>query len=82
MKILHTADWHLGHRLHEQSQVEEQTLFLNWLENYITNEKVDVLLLSGDIFDTGAPSNQSLELYYNFLIKLSILFFCFRFLKN
>ena len=70
MKILHTADWHLGHRLHEQSQVEEQTLFLNWLENYITNEKVDVLLLSGDIFETGAPSNQSLELYYNFLIKL------------
>ncbi len=70
MKILHTADWHLGHRLHEQSQVEEQTLFLTWLENYIINEKVDVLLLSGDIFDTGAPSNQSLELYYNFLIKL------------
>jgi len=70
MKILHTADWHLGHRLHEQSQFEEQTLFLNWLENYIITEKIDVLLISGDVFDTGSPSNQSLEMYYNFLVKL------------
>ncbi|MEX6626743.1 exonuclease SbcCD subunit D C-terminal domain-containing protein [Tenacibaculum salmonis] len=70
MKILHTADWHLGHRLHEQSQLEEQTLFLNWIENYISNEKIDLLLISGDIFDNGSPSNQSLAMYYNFLIKL------------
>lgn len=70
MKILHTADWHLGHRLHEQSQVEEQTLFLIWLEKCITDKKIDVLLISGDIFDTGVPSNQSLEMYYNFLVKL------------
>ncbi len=71
MKILHTADWHLGHRLHDQSQVEEQTLFLNWIENYIINEKIDILLISGDIFDTGTPSNQSLEMYYSFLVKLN-----------
>lgn len=70
MKILHTADWHLGHRLHEQSQLEEQTLFLSWMENYIIKEEVDVLLISGDIFDTGSPSNQSLEMYYSFLVKL------------
>lgn len=70
MKILHTADWHLGHRLHEQSQGEEQTLFLSWLLVFINNENIDVLLISGDIFDTGAPSNQSLEMYYNFLVKL------------
>lgn len=70
MKILHTADWHLGHRLHEQSQLEEQTLFLSWIEQYIKEQQIDVLLISGDIFDTGAPSNQSLEMYYNFLVKL------------
>lgn len=71
MKILHTADWHLGHRLHEQSQLEEQTLFLKWIENYIIEHKIDVLLISGDIFDTGSPSNQSLEMYYSFLVKLT-----------
>jgi DNA repair protein SbcD/Mre11 len=70
MKILHTADWHLGHRLHEYSQVEEQTLFLAWIEAYIKKEKIDLLLISGDIFDTGTPSHQSLELYYNFLVAL------------
>ncbi len=70
MKILHTADWHLGHRLHEQSQLEEQTLFLSWIENYIIEQKIDVLLISGDVFDTGSPSNQSLEMYYSFLVKL------------
>ena len=48
MKILHTSDWHLGHRLYEQSQVEEQALFLNWIENYIVDQKIDVLLISGD----------------------------------
>ncbi|MFT6870980.1 MAG: exonuclease SbcD [Paraglaciecola sp.] len=70
MKILHTADWHLGHRLHENSQLEEQTLFLKWIENYINDEKIDVLLISGDIFDSASPSNQSMKMYYNFLMKL------------
>ncbi|MDB4297332.1 exonuclease subunit SbcD [Flavobacteriaceae bacterium] len=70
MKILHTADWHLGHRLHEQSQYEEQELFLNWLENYIVSNCYDVLLISGDVFDTTMPSNQSLSQYYGFLMRL------------
>ena len=70
MKILHTADWHLGHRLHEQSQLEEQLLFLSWIEKYIIKNEIDVLLISGDVFDTGSPSNQSLEMYYSFLVKL------------
>ncbi len=70
MKILHTADWHLGHRLHEKAQTEEQQLFLNWLKEYINEHKINVLLISGDIFDTGSPSNQSLRMYYNFLTDL------------
>lgn len=70
MKILHTSDWHLGHRLLEQSQMEEQTLFLNWLLDYIALNGVDVLLVSGDIFDVGVPSAQAQKLYYDFLIRL------------
>lgn len=71
MKILHTSDWHLGHRLHEQSQYEEQSQFLDWLEAYIRAEDVSVLLISGDVFDTGVPSTQSQKMYYDFLIRLS-----------
>lgn len=70
MKILHTADWHLGHKLHEQSQYEEQQMFLDWLIKHIKEEQYDVLLISGDVFDTAMPSNQSLEQYYSFLISL------------
>ena len=70
MKILHTADWHIGHRLLEQSQLEEQTLFLNWIENLIIEQKINVLLISGDVYDTGSPSSLSQKIYYDFLIKL------------
>ncbi|WP_372755418.1 exonuclease SbcCD subunit D C-terminal domain-containing protein [Labilibaculum sp.] len=71
MKILHTSDWHLGHRLHEQSQYEEQSQFLAWLEAYIKSEEVSVLLVSGDVFDNGVPSTQSQKMYYDFLIQLT-----------
>jgi len=70
MKILHTSDWHLGHRFLEQSQLEEQKLFLDWLSQYIIDNKIDILLVAGDIFDTGMPSTQSLRLYYDFLINI------------
>ncbi|WP_459211979.1 exonuclease SbcCD subunit D C-terminal domain-containing protein [Aquimarina rhabdastrellae] len=70
MKLLHTADWHLGHRLHEQSQHEEQALFLEWLIHTIKQEEIDIVLLSGDVYDTGVPATQSQKLYYDFLIKL------------
>lgn len=70
MRILHTADWHLGHRLHEHGQQEEQQLFLDWLLQLIDKEKIDVLLVSGDVYDTGVPSTQSQKMYYDFLIRL------------
>lgn len=70
MKILHTSDWHLGHRLHEHSQQEEQLLFFDWLIEYINANAIDVLLVSGDIFDVGVPSAQMQKMYYDFLVRL------------
>ncbi len=70
MKILHTSDWHLGHRLHEQPQLYEQKKFLEWLIQLVNAEGVDLLLVAGDIFDTGYPSSQSMELFYSFLAQL------------
>lgn len=70
MKILHTSDWHLGHRLHEFSQYEEQLLFLSWLHEYINENGIELLLVSGDIFDSGTPSSQSLKMYYDFLVQI------------
>lgn len=73
MKFLHTADWHLGKVLHRHEINPEIGLFFDWLEKIIIDEKVDVLLISGDIFDLANPSNKDLKLYYHFLYRLSAL---------
>ena len=70
MKILHTSDWHLGHRLHEQSQHYEQEKFLEWLIQVINEKSIDVLIVSGDIYDTGYPSTQSQDLFFRFLADM------------
>lgn len=72
MRVLHTADWHLGQRFsngnHERT--EEHRHFLSWLVETIQTQKVEVLVVAGDIFDTGSPSNVALELYYSFLLQM------------
>jgi len=67
MRILHTSDWHLGQRLVNLERTEEHQHFLNWLLHTIEQEQVEVLLMAGDVFDNGAPSNTALKLYYDFL---------------
>lgn len=71
MKLLHTSDWHLGQNFMGKSRLEEHKHFLDWLLETIKQNAVDVLIVSGDIFDTGTPPNYALELYYNFLKKLA-----------
>lgn len=70
MRILHTSDWHLGQRLVNLERTEEHQYFLNWLLQVIEDEQVEVLLMSGDVFDTGSPSNTAFKLYYDFLRKV------------
>jgi len=71
MKILHTSDWHIGQRLFNKSRDEEHHAFFTWLIELINRENVELLLVSGDIFDLGYPSNQALQLYYQTLNRLS-----------
>lgn len=72
IKILHTADWHLGKMLYKYTLNEDIILFFDWLEAYIILEKIDVLLVSGDIFDLANPAARDIKLYYNFLHQLSL----------
>jgi len=71
MKILHTSDWHLGKRLFKLDRTPEHELFLEWLLNTLITEKIDLLLIAGDIFDTPMPPHQALEMFYNFLHRVS-----------
>ncbi|MUP46000.1 exonuclease subunit SbcD [Gramella sp. BOM4] len=70
MKILHTADWHIGKKLHKYELTEDFNLFINWLIEYISSEKIEVLLISGDIFDLANPSSEARKQYYQALVKL------------
>lgn len=71
MRVLHTSDWHLGQILLDKKRHNEEKNFLNWLLNIIKENKVELLLISGDIFDTVSPSNKARQLYYEFLAELS-----------
>lgn len=71
MKIIHTADWHIGKVLHRQDLVEEIQLFFDWLVSLIKEENIDILLVSGDVFDLANPSNRDVALYYQTLLRLS-----------
>lgn len=70
MKILHTADWHIGKKLHKQDLTEDFSLFIQWLCEEIEQQQVEVLLVSGDVFDLANPSNEAKRLYYQSLLKL------------
>lgn len=69
MKIIHTADWHLGNRMREQRRDTEQGAFLEWLSELMKEEKPDALLICGDVFDTGTPGEGTREMYNRFLSR-------------
>lgn len=71
MRILHTADWHLGARLIERERLAEHAAFLDWLIDTLRAEKIDALLLSGDVFDAANPPQDAVALYFDFLKHLA-----------
>ena len=56
MKILHTSDWHLGHRLYNYDRAEEQQAMLEQMVSIVEEQKPDVFLLCGDVYHTPQPS--------------------------
>jgi DNA repair protein SbcD/Mre11 len=69
MKLLHTGDWHLGKKLFKHSRLDEQREFLDWIIHKIETDKIDALLMTGDLFDSPRPSDEALGLYFDFLSK-------------
>ena len=72
VKVLISADWHIGKRLHQVDLKEDLLLFFDWLLDYIEKNNISYLLVSGDIFDHSNPSQEAQEVYYNFLKRLYI----------
>lgn len=69
-RVVHTADWHLGKTLGDLDRTEEHRHFLCWLESVIFDEKVDALIVAGDIFDSATPPQSAVRLYFDFLASL------------
>ncbi len=71
IRILHTSDWHLGKTLSGVDRTKDFAALLDWVLATIDAEKPDVVLISGDIFDTTMPSTTAQQLYYDFLAEAS-----------
>lgn len=69
MKILHTADWHLGNTFHGHDRTAEHRHFLAWLLATLRERRPDALIVAGDVFDTTNPSARSESLLYDFLLE-------------
>lgn len=67
IKLIHTADWHIGQRFYDYDRWNEHHHFLSWLREKLMELKPDVLCVAGDIFDTANPSAQAQSIYYSFL---------------
>ena len=72
MKILHTADWHLGKRLDRFSRLEEQILVMNEIVEIANEQHVNLVLIAGDLFDNFNPGVEATELFYKTLKRLSL----------
>ena len=71
IRILHTADWHLGQTFFGYDRTEEHGVFLNWLAEEIRQKEIDALIIAGDVFDVSNPSAASQSMYYQFIYRVT-----------
>lgn len=70
MRCIHTADWHLGNRMHEIDRSREFDAFLGWLREEIVQKQADCLIVAGDVYDVANPPNEAKKAYCAFLASL------------
>ena len=70
MRIIHTADWHLGQFFYNKSRAAEHQAFFDWLLARIEEHQVDALIVAGDLFDSGTPPSYARELFNRFVVAL------------
>src|SRR6478609_7542187 len=67
MRLLHTSDWHLGHTLKEVTRDYEHAAFLAWLLETCAREAPDVLVITGDVFDSATPPASAERMWFELL---------------
>lgn len=72
IRILHTADWHLGQTFFGYDRTGEHEAFLDWLSEEIKRNDIDALIIAGDVFDVSNPSAASQRMYYEFIYRVTV----------
>jgi exonuclease SbcD len=70
MRLLHTSDWHLGRSLHRADLRDAQAAFLDSLVDAVRSERIDAVLVAGDVYDRAVPSLDAVELCESALVRL------------
>ena len=71
MKLIHTSDWHLGVRLYNWDETDEEKHLFAQLAAVVEDEQPDALVVSGDVFDTGAPGNDVAKRFTDALLEVT-----------
>lgn len=71
MRIMHLSDLHIGKRLNEFSLLEDQEYILTRILSIIDEQSVEAVIIAGDVYDKSIPSSEAVELFDDFLFKLS-----------
>ncbi|MEW9701593.1 exonuclease SbcCD subunit D [Paenibacillus sp. SI8] len=71
MRILHTGDWHFGRTLEGRSRIDEQIAFIDELVNIVEDQRIDLVLVAGDIYDSVNPPAVAEQLFYEGIARLS-----------
>ena len=71
MKLLHTADWHLGKTLLNRSLIDDQRYIFDRLLNIVDDQKPDAIIIAGDVYDRADPSADAVNLFDEILFKLT-----------
>jgi exonuclease SbcD len=62
MRIIHTSDWHLGRRFEREPLEEDQRAFLAWLAELVSERRVDLVVVAGDVYDRSQPAEDAVAL--------------------
>ena len=71
MKLLHTADWHLGKTLMNRSLIEDQKFILKKFLALVDDVKPDAIIIAGDVYDRADPSTEAIDLFDKILFELT-----------
>ncbi|MCU5745584.1 exonuclease SbcCD subunit D [Staphylococcus sp. SQ8-PEA] len=72
MKIIHTADWHLGKILNGQSLIEDQRFILDKFIKAMSEEEPDLIIIAGDVYDTSYPNKEAVNLLETTIQELNL----------